>query len=101
MTNLSTNTLMEFLQYLTKTSNFYYIEQNSIASKEEVDALRELDRKGIEVYAFGLKSTYQGHLFEGSRRLFEVADELEELYGICLCGKKHLNINQLQSLLIE
>jgi len=37
MTDLSTNTLMEFLQYLTKTSNFYYIEQKSIASKEEVD----------------------------------------------------------------
>jgi len=37
MIDLSTNNLMEFLQELTKTSNFYYIEQKSIASKEEVD----------------------------------------------------------------
>ena len=42
----------------------------------------------IPVLAYGLKSNFQGHLFEGSKTLLEKADVIEELVTICSCGKK-------------
>ena len=42
----------------------------------------------IPVLAYGLKSNFQGHLFEGSKTLLEKADVREELVTICSCGKK-------------
>ena len=40
------------------------------------------------VICYGLKTDFQSNLFEGSKRLLEVADELEENSTICSCGKK-------------
>lgn len=42
----------------------------------------------IPVICYGLKVNFKGELFEGSKRLLEVADSLEELITICKCGKK-------------
>jgi thymidine kinase len=35
-----------------------------------------------------LRTDFLTHLFEGSRRLFEVADSISEIKTICSCGKK-------------
>ena len=42
----------------------------------------------IPVICYGLKTNFQSHLFEGSKRLLELADEIEELITICSCGKR-------------
>ncbi len=42
----------------------------------------------IPVICYGLKTNFKGELFEGSKAIIEVADELEELATICRCGKK-------------
>lgn len=42
----------------------------------------------IPVFCFGLRTDFTGHLFEGSRRLFEVADTFEEIKSVCKCGNK-------------
>ena len=42
----------------------------------------------IPVLAYELKTSFTGHLFEGSMALMEKADEIEELATICKCGKK-------------
>ena len=42
----------------------------------------------IPVLAYGLKSNFQGHLFEGSKTLLEKADVIEELVTNCSCVKK-------------
>ena len=36
----------------------------------------------------GIKTNFQSKLFEGSKRLLELSDELEELATICSCGQK-------------
>ena len=46
------------------------------------------DTLDIPIIAFGLKTDFQGHLFEGSKRLLEVADDIQEITTICWCGKK-------------
>ncbi|MCC7137802.1 MAG: thymidine kinase [Planctomycetes bacterium] len=55
-----------------------------------VDQLRELARDpGVPVLCYGLRTDFRSHLFEGSRRLLEVADTIEEVKTTCAsCNRK-------------
>ena len=56
---------------------------------EQIDALRRIvDEYEVPVLCFGLRTDFLSHLFEGSRRLFEVADSISEIKTICECGSK-------------
>lgn len=44
--------------------------------------------KDIPVICYGLKTTFKGEFFTGSKPLMELSDTLEELVTICSCGKK-------------
>lgn len=58
---------------------------------EQVDQLcRVVDQLGIEVYAFGLLTSFQGLLFPGTKRLLEVSDHRFELQveARCWCGAR-------------
>ncbi len=55
----------------------------------QIDQLRRIvDEFDVPVLCFGLRTDFLTHLFEGSRRLFEVADSISEIKTICSCGKK-------------
>ena len=55
----------------------------------QVDQLRRIvDVYEIPVFCYGLRTDFLTHLFEGSRRLFEVADSISEIKTVCSCGKK-------------
>ena len=55
----------------------------------QVDALRTIvNVHDIPVLCFGLRTDFLCHLFEGSRRLFEVADSVAEIKTVCSCGSK-------------
>lgn len=55
----------------------------------QIDQLRAIvDNCNIPVLCFGLRTDFQCHLFEGSRRLMEVADTITEIKTICDCGAK-------------
>lgn len=47
-----------------------------------------VDEYDIPVLCFGLRTDFLSHLFEGSRRLFELADSISEIKTICECGSK-------------
>ena len=65
------------------------IDEAQFLTVEQVDQLVDIaDNKDIPIIAFGLRTDFQSHLFEGSKRLIEVADEIEEITTICWCGKK-------------
>ena len=56
---------------------------------KQVDELRAIvDKLNIPVLCYGLRTDFLTHLFEGSRRLFEVTDSITEIKTICSCGKK-------------
>ena len=56
---------------------------------EQIDQLRAIvDKLDLPVLCFGLRTDFLTHLFEGSRRLFEVADSINEIKTICSCGGK-------------
>ena len=42
----------------------------------------------IPVLCFGLSTDFLTHLFPGSRRLFEIADSIQEIKSVCKCGDK-------------
>ena len=57
----------------------------------QVDQLaRVVDELQIDVFAFGILSDFRTHLFEGSRRLVELADRMNTLQveALCWCGKR-------------
>ena len=56
---------------------------------EQIDQLRRIvDDYNVPVLCFGLRTDFLTKLFPGSRRLFEVADSIEEIKTICDCGAK-------------
>ncbi len=56
---------------------------------EQIDQLRNIvDFKDIPIMCFGLRTDFKTKLFEGSKRLFEVADSITEIKTICSCGAK-------------
>ncbi len=56
---------------------------------EQIDQLRGIvDDFNIPVMCFGLRTDFQCKLFEGSKRLMEVADTIQEIKTICDCGAK-------------
>ena len=42
----------------------------------------------VPVLCYGLKTNFKGYLFEGSKRLLEIADSISEIKSICKCGFK-------------
>lgn len=55
----------------------------------QIDQLRRIvDELDIPVLCFGLRTDFLTNLFEGSRRLFEIADSINEIKTICSCGSK-------------
>ena len=49
---------------------------------------RICDAMGIPVLAYGLRTDFQGRLFEGAARLLAIADSLVEIKSVCVCGRK-------------
>lgn len=65
------------------------VDEAQFLSRDQVYQLTEVvDRLNIPVLCFGLRTDFQGELFEGSRYLLAWADELEELKTICHTGRK-------------
>lgn len=46
------------------------------------------DHMNIPVMCYGLRTDFQGNLFEGSATLLAIADNLREIRTICHCGSK-------------
>ena len=65
------------------------VDEAQFLSKDQVFQLSEVvDRLNIPVLCFGLRTDFQGELFEGSKHLLAWADQLEEIKTICHTGRK-------------
>lgn len=71
-----------------KNIEIIIIDEAQFLSKDQVDELRDLTNSGIMVMCYGLKTDYMGNLFEGSKRILEVADTIREIPSMCECGRK-------------
>jgi thymidine kinase len=65
------------------------IDEAQFLSRRQVLQLASIaDDFGIPVLAYGLRTDFQGQLFEGSGALLALADSLVELKAVCECGRK-------------
>lgn len=71
--------------------DFVVCDEAQFYTPEQCDQLaRVVDELDIDVFAFGLITDFRGRLFEGTRRLLEVADERVEMQveARCWCGAR-------------
>ena len=69
--------------------NCVLIDEAQFLTKDQVEQLGKIvDELSITVMAFGIRTDFQGELFEGSKYLLAWADRLKELRAVCHCGKK-------------
>ena len=69
--------------------DWFLVDEAQFLSSEQVDQLaRIVDDYGSNVICYGLRTDFKSHLFEGSRRLFELADSIDEIKSTCNCGQK-------------
>lgn len=72
-------------------AKFILIDEAQFLTAEQVDQLSLIvDNLNINVFCYGLRTDFKTNLFEGSRRLFEIANDLEEIPSMCECGKRTL-----------
>lgn len=65
------------------------IDEAQFLTKEQVDQLSNIvDIFNINVLCYGLRTDFTSHLFEGSKRLMELADSIDEIKVSCSCGRK-------------
>ncbi len=79
------------LKYLLKLDNIscILVDEVQFMNKDQIKELWIIAKtKDIPVICYGLKTNFKGKLFEGSKAVIELADELEELITICKCGKR-------------
>ena len=68
---------------------WFLIDESQFLSTAQIDQLaRVVDDFGSNVVCYGLRTDFQSRLFEGSRRLFEIADTIDEIKSTCHCGRK-------------
>ncbi len=70
--------------------NCILVDEAQFLSTSVIDQLREISWKmDIPIICYGLRSDFRANLFEGSRRLLEVADSIEEVKTTCaFCNRK-------------
>lgn len=79
----------EMFEQSKAVTEWFLIDEAQFLTSEQVDQLaRVVDDFGSNVICYGLRTDFQSHLFEGSRRLFEIADTIDEIKSTCSCGRK-------------
>ena len=65
------------------------VDEAQFLTPAQVDELAQVvDDFGINVICYGLRTDFRTNLFDGSRRLLEIADTIDEIKSTCTCGRK-------------
>ena len=65
------------------------VDEAQFLTPEQVEQLAAIaDNLGVSVLCYGLRTDFKTQLFPGSKRLFELADTLEEIKSTCKCNNK-------------
>lgn len=70
--------------------DYVFVDEVNFLSSKHVDDLAKLaDDLLVPVFTYGLMVDYKGELFEGSKRMVELADSIRELKSPCVhCSRK-------------
>ena len=76
-----------------------FVDEAQFLSKIQVRLLSKIaDELNIPIMCYGIRTDFQGKLFEGSSELLAIADNLKELKTICsMCDKKATMVVRLNA----
>ncbi len=83
--------LIEIFEYENQKQKIdvIIVDEAQFCTAQQVDQLRQLTEE-VPVLCYGLKTNFKTQLFEGSKRLLELADSIQEIKAVCQCGKKSI-----------
>lgn len=65
------------------------VDEAQFLSESQINELHEIViNYDIPVICYGLLTDFTSHLFEGSKRLVEIAESIAEIKTVCECGRK-------------
>lgn len=83
--------LYEFIKNNEIHSEWVLVDEAQFLTARQVDELSDVvDYMGINVICYGLRTDFQTHLFEGSKRLFEIADVISGIGSQCDCSNANI-----------
>lgn len=81
--------IRELFGKINAVIDWILVDEAQFLTASQVDQLsRIVDDFGSNVICYGLRTDFKSRLFEGSRRLFEIADTIDEVKSTCTCGRK-------------
>lgn len=81
--------LYDFYVKKHKDNDVIIVDECQFLTTEQVDQLGDIVIDfNVPVLCFGLACDFTNHLFEGSKRLFEIAESVAEIKSVCRCGAK-------------
>lgn len=88
---------------LTNQVNCILVDEAQFLKERQVLELWKISKEyDIPVVCYGLKTNFKGKFFEGSKTLMEVADVLDELSTVCVCGNKaHFNARKVDGIFTD
>lgn len=63
------------------------VDEAQFCTTKQIDELKLLTKQ-VPVLCYGLLNNFRCQLFEGSKRLVELSDSLQEIKSVCRCGRK-------------
>ncbi|MBO6195152.1 MAG: thymidine kinase [Bacilli bacterium] len=78
--------LFTLLKGKLKNIDVILVDEAQFFSKKQIEDLSIISKvMNIDVICYGLRINFKGKMFEGSKKLFEVADAIDELVTLCKC----------------
>ena len=93
------NIYLEVCKYIINNNlDFLLVDEAQFLKNYQIDQLSDIvDNLNITVICYGLKADFKGNLFEGSKRLIEIADNIIEIERQCSCGRKKIYNMRLEN----
>ena len=83
------DSIIQLLKDDLKDLKALLIDESQFLTRSQIDELQIIAHAlKIDVICYGLRNNYKMEAFEGSSRLLEIADILEEQPCLCNCGEK-------------
>jgi thymidine kinase len=80
---LDSDNNQELIEIVDKfTYSCVLVDEAQFLTSKNIDTLKLISMK-TPVICYGLRTTYEGFLFEGSKRLMEITESIEEIKTIC------------------
>ena len=77
-----------------ETLKWVIIDECQFLTEAQIDQLSDVvDFLDVNVMCYGLRTDFKSRLFPSTKRLFELADDIEEIKSTCECGERKASIN--------